>query len=197
MQAETSKKEEQHMQGSEASAQVGGRLPSVELALFGEETFSQPTARKPRRARPASAWSMQITLPQVREAQADANGNPVRVRTPEEIAAQCADMATAAQEMFVVFDLNAKNNVIDRRLVTLGILDASLVHPREVFRGAILNNAAAVVVAHSLCGAPHKQCYVKRRLMCSQHGQTRGADEFGGGMDGRATWAWLFPTSHN
>ncbi len=33
--------------------------------------------------------------------------------------------------------------------MSLGILDASLVHPREVFRGALLNSAAAVVVAHA------------------------------------------------
>ena len=119
-------------------------FPSMKAQVSAEKQVSQT-----RRARPPSAWSMQITLPQVREAAADANGNPVTVRTPEAIAAQCADMATSAQEMFIALDLNAKNNVIDRRLVTLGILDASLVHPREVFRGAILNNAAAVVVAHS------------------------------------------------
>ena len=106
--------------------------------------------KPPRRAaKPPSAWSMQITLPQVREAQADTNGNAVRIRTPEEVAAACADMATAAQEMFVCFDLTAKNTVIDRRLVTLGLLDASLVHSREVFRGALQNNAAALVCVHN------------------------------------------------
>jgi len=135
------------MKGSEASEQKGAGLPSVELELFGSESFGAKPQPK-RRARPPCAWSMQITLPQVREERTDPNGAAVKVRTPEAIAAQCADMATAAQEMFCVFDLNAKNNVIDRRLVTLGILDASLVHPREVFRGALLNNAAAVVVTH-------------------------------------------------
>jgi len=116
---------------------------------FAAEIATPAPATQPRRARPASAWSMQITLPQVRESMRDANGFTVRARTPEAIAAQCADMATAAQEMFVVFLLNAKNNVIDRCLVTLGILDASLVHPREVFRGALLNNAAAIIAVHN------------------------------------------------
>ena len=136
------------MKGSEASEQKGAGLPSVELELFGTEAFgAKPPPAKRRTARPPCAWSMQITLPQVREERTDPNGAAVKVRTPEAIAAQCADMATAAQEMFVVFDLNAKNNVIDRRLVTLGILDASLVHPREVFRGALMS--AAIVVAHN------------------------------------------------
>ena len=62
----------------------------------------------------------------------DANGAPVRARTPHDIAALCADIRQSAQEAFIVIDLNAKNNVIDKRLVTLGLLDASLVHPREV-----------------------------------------------------------------
>ena len=73
----------------------------------------------------------------------------LNVKTPEAIAGICADMAQAAQEMMVVLDFNAKNNVVDRRLITLGLVDASLVHPREVFRGAILNNASAVVLVHN------------------------------------------------
>ena len=116
---------------------------------FAAEIATPAPSTQPRRARPASAWSMQITLPQVREAAADANGRAIKINTPEAIAAQCADMATAAQEMFVVFLLNAKNNVIDRCLVTLGILDASLVHPREVFRGAVAAAAAAIVAVHT------------------------------------------------
>ena len=116
--------------------------PAVERCL-------PPECRHSRRAKPANTWAFRVELPMVREPQTDANGRAVAVRTPESIAAQCSDMAQSAQEAFVVFDLNSKNNVIDRRLVTLGILDASLVHPREVFRGALLNNAAAIILAHN------------------------------------------------
>ena len=41
-------------------------------------------------ARPPKKWSMRVDLPQVREAQTDANGLPVKARSPEEIAAACA-----------------------------------------------------------------------------------------------------------
>ena len=102
-----------------------------------------------RRAQPPQKWSFRVDMPLVRESMQDANGSPVRARSPEDIAALCEDIRLSAQEAFIVIDLNAKNNVIDKRLVTLGLLDASLVHPREVFRGAITSGAAAVVVAHN------------------------------------------------
>ena len=92
---------------------------------------------------------MRVDLPQVREAQTDANGNSVRLRDPAACALACADIQTAAQELFICFDLNSKNGVIDRRLVSLGLLDASLVHPREIFRGAIVAGAAAVICIHN------------------------------------------------
>ena len=104
-----------------------------------EQVFKKPNAR------PAHTWAFRVEVPLVRET----TGRAIPVRTPEDMAGQCADLANSAQEAFVAFDLNSKNNIIDRRLVTLGILDSSLVHPREVFRGAILNNAAAIVVAHN------------------------------------------------
>lgn len=53
------------------------------------------------------------------------------------------------QEVFVVFILNTRHNVVGVHEVTRGILDASLIHPREVFRPAILANAAGIIVAHN------------------------------------------------
>ena len=102
-----------------------------------------------RRARPPAKWSLRIDMPLVRESMRDAAGSAVRARSPSDIAALCEDIRLSAQEAFIVVDVNAKNNVIDKRLVSLGLLDASLVHPREVFRGAIVNNAAAVIVVHN------------------------------------------------
>lgn len=102
-----------------------------------------------RKARSPEKWSFRVDVPMVRESMRDVNGGPVRARTPEDIAHLCEEIGQSAQEAFVVVDLSTKNNVIDMRLVTLGILDASLVSPCEVFRGAILSHAAAVIVAHN------------------------------------------------
>jgi DNA repair protein RadC len=53
------------------------------------------------------------------------------------------------QEIFVAMSVNTKNRVIKIDVITKGILDASLVHPREVFRAAIENNASSLILAHS------------------------------------------------
>lgn len=54
-----------------------------------------------------------------------------------------------AVEEFHVLYLNSKNQVIGMEMVSKGTLNASLVHPREVFKGAILANANSVVLAHN------------------------------------------------
>jgi DNA repair protein RadC len=53
------------------------------------------------------------------------------------------------KEVFAVATLNTKNVVTAIQVVTMGTLDASLVHPREVFRLAIHNNASSVLIAHN------------------------------------------------
>jgi DNA repair protein RadC len=49
----------------------------------------------------------------------------------------------------VALSLNTQNKLIDIHLISLGILDASLIHPREVFRNAIMDSAWGVVIAHN------------------------------------------------
>ena len=110
-----------------------------------------------------NSFSFNLSLPVVKEAKPGCKCN-----TPEQIAALLQDTAHLAQEAFTVVTLNRKYGVLDRHLITLGILDASLVHPREVFRPALLDGAAAIVISHNLCEALHKLCYVKRILMCSE-----------------------------
>jgi len=84
-----------------------------------------------------------IQLPLIRESRKE------RIRTPEDAARLCSDIRDLAQETFHVLMLNAKNNLINRVMATIGILDASLVHPREVFRQAVMENAAVVVLVHN------------------------------------------------
>lgn len=129
------------------SVNTTGQFPFV--SENSEKAQTSAGKRGSRRAKNPDQWSFRVDLPMVRESMRDPNGGPVRARTPEDIAHLCEDIGQSAQEVFCVVDLNTKNNVIDKRLVTLGLLDASLVHPREVFRGAIANNAAAVIVAHN------------------------------------------------
>lgn len=55
----------------------------------------------------------------------------------------------AVKEQFVVILLNSKNKVIGTEVVSEGSLSNSIVHPREVFTPAILQHAAAIMVAHN------------------------------------------------
>ena len=52
-------------------------------------------------------------------------------------------------EEVVSIMLDTKLKIIGMSVITRGILDASLVHPREVFRSAILANAARIIIAHN------------------------------------------------
>ncbi|MHB9009937.1 MAG: JAB domain-containing protein [Limisphaerales bacterium] len=70
-------------------------------------------------------------------------------------------------EQLVVFFLNTRRRITGFHLVSMGTLDTILCHPREVFRVAIVAAAGAIIVAHNLCEAPHKLCYVTHRFMCS------------------------------
>ena len=53
------------------------------------------------------------------------------------------------REMFLVVLLNARHEVLGGETVSVGSLNASIVHPREVFRPAILHSAAAIILAHN------------------------------------------------
>ncbi len=53
------------------------------------------------------------------------------------------------QEEFYVLMLNNKNNIISEKLVTKGILDASIIHPREIFKEAIKSSASKIILVHN------------------------------------------------
>jgi DNA repair protein RadC len=53
------------------------------------------------------------------------------------------------REEFLVVLLDAKNKLLGFHVVSVGSLTSSLVHPREVFKAAILSNAAAIILLHN------------------------------------------------
>lgn len=59
------------------------------------------------------------------------------------------DLNHEPQEIVCEIMLNTKNHIVGVMEVTRGTLDSSLVHPREVFRGAILHNAASIILCHN------------------------------------------------
>ena len=71
------------------------------------------------------------------------------VDSPEKAVALLANIRDKKQEHFVCLTLDGANRLIAKRVVTIGTLTASLVHPREVFADAITDRAAGIIVAHN------------------------------------------------
>jgi DNA repair protein RadC len=71
------------------------------------------------------------------------------VRSTADVHKFCSDIHDAPQEVFVVLCLNVRHRLIIRRNVAVGTLTGVEVHPREVFRPAIADGAAAVVLVHN------------------------------------------------
>lgn len=72
------------------------------------------------------------------------------IRSPEDGADYIMEeMRSLNQEHFVVLFLNTKNQIIHQQTIFIGSLNASIVHPREVFREAIKRSAASIICAHN------------------------------------------------
>ena len=73
----------------------------------------------------------------------------IKIGTANDIYKEMIDLKNEKKEIFVVFHLNTKNKIILREIVSIGILNSSLIHPRETFRTAIINNANSIILAHN------------------------------------------------
>ncbi len=108
---------------------------------------------------------------------------------PSVIYHEMRDFRSWNKEVFVSFCLDAKQRIFSREIVSIGLLNISLVHPREIFRKAIIKNCVAVVVAHNhpsgscepskedvhitecLVRAGHILCiHLLDHIVCAKHG---------------------------
>ena len=76
-------------------------------------------------------------------------GMPPLVNTPREVWGVTADLRGETREHFVGLYLNARNRLLARTTVSIGSLNAALVHPREVFAPALEVRAASLIVVHN------------------------------------------------
>ena len=75
---------------------------------------------------------------------------PKVVRGPDDIVDVIgAELRKELREVFLVVLLNARHEIMARETISIGSLNASIVHPREVFKPAILASAASVVLVHN------------------------------------------------
>lgn len=76
------------------------------------------------------------------------SGRPI-IETDEQALDQLHDIRAHKKEHFVALYLNARNELVHRELISVGTVNASIVHPRDVFAPALAHNACAVIVAHN------------------------------------------------
>lgn len=73
----------------------------------------------------------------------------VKITGAQDVMPLLADIADKKQEHFVCISLNGAHEVIEKRIVTIGLVDRSPVHPREVYADVISDRASAVIFAHN------------------------------------------------
>jgi DNA repair protein RadC len=69
--------------------------------------------------------------------------------SPRQVSDQCDSFRSKKKEHFCIFFLNTQNQIIGREIISIGTLNASLVHARECFRTAIVKNCCSIVLAHN------------------------------------------------
>lgn len=86
---------------------------------------------------------MKLKLLQIKEATGQ------NIRSPRAIADSMSEEAKADRECFWVLHLNTQLQIIEKELVAIGTLGCAVVHPREVFKKAIINSAYSIVTVHN------------------------------------------------
>jgi DNA repair protein RadC len=73
----------------------------------------------------------------------------LKITTPADILPLIRHFADRKQEHFLCITINGANEVINVRVVSIGLLDRTPVHPREVFADAITDRASGIILAHN------------------------------------------------
>ena len=92
---------------------------------------------------------LEVVERKVRQIWQDVCSEPLT--SPNEVLAylDTLDIASADREVFIVLHLDTRNRVVAHETTSVGSQNASLVHPREVFKAAILKGATSIILAHN------------------------------------------------
>jgi DNA repair protein RadC len=115
-----------------------------EIAAMSVEEIQEAGIGESRAIALVAAFELARRLP------AEAVREAVTIRSPEDIVQRyAAQFRNLSHEEFWIFPLNAANRLLRPKMITKGILNSSLVHPRECFHEAIKQKAAAVIFLHN------------------------------------------------
>jgi len=125
---------------------------SGEVAALFSEGAKEVTYQNLARIRgmgPAGASQIVAALEISRRYLAGREEPRVKVTAPADVLPLVREFVGKKQEHFVCITLNGANEVIATRIITVGLLNHSLVHPREVYSDAIADRAAAIICVHN------------------------------------------------
>jgi len=115
-----------------------------EISMFSVEEIKKTGIGESRAIAIVAAFELAKRLPEVKRKER------LTIQSPEDIVQQFgAKFRDLVQEEFWVFPLNSINRILEPKQITKGILSSSLAHPRECFREAITQSAAAVIFVHN------------------------------------------------
>ncbi|MFM1652352.1 DNA repair protein RadC [Brevibacillus sp. B_LB10_24] len=134
----------------ETAFDLAQRLLSVFGDLQGIVQASHEELRRIKGIGPVKAVELHAALELGRRLVQRPQKRRVAIRLPRDVAElMMPEMQHLTQEHFVCLYLNTKNQVIGKQTVFVGSLDASIVHPREVFKEAIKRSSASIICLHN------------------------------------------------
>jgi DNA repair protein RadC len=115
-----------------------------EISLLSVEEIKNKGIGESRAIAIVAAFELAKRLPETKRRER------LAIQSPEDIVQRFGvKFKDLVQEEFWVFPLNSINRLLEPKQITKGILSSSLAHPRECFREAITQSAAAVIFVHN------------------------------------------------
>jgi DNA repair protein RadC len=122
-------------------------LRKISLEKLSE--FSYGEFRKISGIGPAKACELLSCVELGRRIFENKKVNISQLLSPQDVFDNLKDMRVSKKEHFVVFFLDSRNQQIHQEIISVGTINASLVHPREVFEPAVKYLAVQVILAHN------------------------------------------------
>lgn len=119
----------------------------IKLGDFPEMTFSE--FRKITGIGQSKACEIMACVELGRRIFLDKKVTISQILSPQDVFYKLEDIRASKKEHFIVFFLDARNQEIKRELISIGTINANLVHPREVFEPAVKYLAVQIIIAHN------------------------------------------------
>ncbi|MFC5447260.1 RadC family protein [Paenibacillus aestuarii] len=135
---------------SESAIRLAGRILSESGGLYSLVDMSRDQLIQIKGIGDAKALQILAGIELGRRLAKTAMNERATIRSPKDVFALLSeDLRFLQKEHFVCLFLNTKNHVLAQETLSIGSLNASIVHPREVFRAAIKRSSASIICVHN------------------------------------------------